>query len=70
MNQSQNAGQVYLCPMHPEVRQPSPGKCPKCGMDLLPEGTKFAMLRHMSKSPVMIVIVVAIVVAILVMVFR
>lgn len=26
---------VYTCPMHPEVNQPSPGKCPKCGMDLV-----------------------------------
>jgi Cu(I)/Ag(I) efflux system membrane fusion protein len=25
---------VYSCPMHPEVRSPVPGKCPKCGMDL------------------------------------
>lgn len=24
----------YYCPMHPEVVQSSPGKCPKCGMDL------------------------------------
>jgi Cu(I)/Ag(I) efflux system membrane fusion protein len=24
------------CPMHPEVRSNSPGKCPKCGMDLVP----------------------------------
>ena len=39
-NQSQNAGKVYLCPMHPEVRQPNPGKCPKCvGMYLVPEGS-------------------------------
>ena len=22
----------YTCPMHPEVRQPGPGACPKCGM--------------------------------------
>ncbi len=27
---------VYTCPMHPEVRQPTPGKCPKCGMILVP----------------------------------
>ena len=27
----------YSCPMHPEVRQATPGKCPKCGMDLVPE---------------------------------
>lgn len=24
----------YTCPMHPEVRQPGPGSCPKCGMTL------------------------------------
>ena len=24
----------YTCSMHPEVVQSSPGKCPKCGMDL------------------------------------
>lgn len=27
---------VYSCPMHPEVRSDAPGKCPKCGMDLVP----------------------------------
>ncbi len=27
---------VYTCPMHPEVRQPAPGNCPKCGMKLEP----------------------------------
>jgi P-type Cu+ transporter len=26
----------YTCPMHPEVRQESPGSCPKCGMALEP----------------------------------
>jgi Cu+-exporting ATPase len=25
----------YTCPMHPEVRSPSPGSCPKCGMALV-----------------------------------
>ena len=28
---------VYVCPMHPEVRQNGPGDCPKCGMHLVPE---------------------------------
>lgn len=28
----------YTCPMHPEVRQTGPGKCPKCGMFLEPAG--------------------------------
>ncbi len=27
---------VYTCPMHPEIRQPAPGNCPKCGMTLEP----------------------------------
>jgi hypothetical protein len=26
---------VYTCPMHPEVTSDKPGKCPKCGMDLV-----------------------------------
>ena len=26
----------YTCPMHPEVRQTTPGSCPKCGMTLEP----------------------------------
>jgi|SRR5450631_1341954 Cu+-exporting ATPase len=28
------AGAMYICPMHPEVRQDHPGSCPKCGMAL------------------------------------
>lgn len=38
-NQSQspstNQTVQYTCPMHPEVVQATPGKCPKCGMDLV-----------------------------------
>jgi len=26
----------YTCSMHPSVKQPGPGKCPICGMDLIP----------------------------------
>ena len=26
----------YTCVMHPEVVQDHPGKCPKCGMELVP----------------------------------
>jgi len=28
---------VYVCPMHPEVRQQKEGRCPKCGMKLVPK---------------------------------
>ena len=31
------AGAIYTCPMHPEIRQDHPGNCPKCGMTLEPE---------------------------------
>jgi Cu+-exporting ATPase len=43
--QDQAAGEVcgsetcaveYTCPMHPEIRQSTPGSCPKCGMALEP----------------------------------
>ncbi|GEP97724.1 efflux RND transporter periplasmic adaptor subunit [Chitinophaga cymbidii] len=29
------AGQLYTCPMHPQVIQNKPGKCPICGMNLV-----------------------------------
>ena len=33
-----SSGTIHTCPMHPEVRQEGPGRCPKCGMALEPEG--------------------------------
>jgi len=27
---------LYTCPMHPDIQQPEPGSCPKCGMSLEP----------------------------------
>jgi len=42
---------AYLCPMHGEVRQADPGRCRRCGMVLVREGTRFALLRHMISSP-------------------
>jgi Cu+-exporting ATPase len=30
------AGREYTCPMHPEVVQLGPGRCPKCGVALEP----------------------------------
>jgi hypothetical protein len=29
------SAEQYVCPMHPEVRKPGPGKCPLCGMPLV-----------------------------------
>lgn len=34
-SQEQIAKVTYTCTMHPEVVSDKPGKCPKCGMDLV-----------------------------------
>ncbi len=34
------AEQTYTCPMHPEIRQAGPGRCPLCGMALVPQKGK------------------------------
>jgi len=56
------AAAAYVCPMHADVRQSEPGKCPKCGMELLSEGTRFGLLRHMISSPLHIAVMVAVMV--------
>jgi hypothetical protein len=36
------AAASYTCPMHPEVRTTKPGRCPKCGMTLVPQADDHA----------------------------
>lgn len=31
--------EVWTCSMHPQIQLPNPGKCPICGMDLIPADT-------------------------------
>jgi hypothetical protein len=59
--------QNYFCQMHPDIRQPTLGKCRKCGMDLLPEGSTFGMLRHMISSPFHLMIMAAVIIAAMMM---
>lgn len=33
-----SGSEIWTCSMHPSVRQSEPGKCPICGMDLIPLG--------------------------------
>jgi hypothetical protein len=65
MARDANDASAYLCPMHADVRQPAAGKCPKCGMDLLPEGTRFALLRHMMSRPGHLAVMVAVMLALM-----
>ena len=34
-NQNTTTKKSYTCSMHPEVISDKPGKCPKCGMELI-----------------------------------
>ena len=66
MAQTSVDSRTYFCPMHAQIHRAGPGKCPKCGMDLLPEGTRFGLLRHMFGSPRHIVVMGAIMVAVMI----
>jgi hypothetical protein len=49
---SQNPGDVYICPMDPDVRSHNPGKCARCGMALvagLPDPVEYHL--DLSVSP-------------------
>jgi hypothetical protein len=37
---ARRASASYACPMHPDMRSPSRGECPKCGMALVAAGRK------------------------------
>jgi hypothetical protein len=51
--------------MHANVHQVGPGKCPNCGMSLLPEGTRFAPFRHMLVNPLHLVVMLVLMAAIM-----
>ncbi|GAB6122194.1 efflux RND transporter periplasmic adaptor subunit [Dysgonomonas termitidis] len=36
MTTDENGKQVWTCSMHPQIKMDKPGKCPICGMDLIP----------------------------------
>jgi len=49
--------------MHPQVRESQPGKCPKCGMDLVPEGAKPTIFPRRKLADFMPLIVIFAVIA-------
>jgi heavy metal-binding protein len=60
MTPTATAAQAYTCPMHSDVHEAVPGKCPRCGMALLPAGTRFALMRHMLSSPLHLTVMIAV----------
>jgi hypothetical protein len=43
---------VYVCPMHKDVKSDMPGKCPKCKMDLVKKETAMlAAIKSMYTCP-------------------
>jgi Cu(I)/Ag(I) efflux system membrane fusion protein len=48
---TQEEVQLWTCSMHPQIRQPKPGKCPICRMDLVPVKSSGGGLRQISISP-------------------
>ncbi|MDR0714731.1 MAG: efflux RND transporter periplasmic adaptor subunit [Bacteroidales bacterium] len=46
LNDTDAGEQVWTCSMHPQIRQPKPGKCPICAMNLIPLKTAGTMNNH------------------------
>lgn len=44
--QPQEATAIYVCPMHPDVVSDAPGKCPKCGMNLVKKQSTGGLAPH------------------------
>jgi len=42
----------YICPMHPDVIREAPGRCPKCGMDLVSQGAKTIQPKDQGLGPI------------------
>jgi FtsP/CotA-like multicopper oxidase with cupredoxin domain len=46
----EQAGALYVCPMHPEVKSDKEGKCPKCGMTLIKKQLSGVALTEAEKK--------------------
>ena len=49
--QHADAAKIWTCSMHPQIRRDGPGKCPLCGMDLVPVKKSAGGVRTISISP-------------------
>jgi membrane fusion protein, copper/silver efflux system len=63
--QQQQQETIWTCSMHPQIRQPEPGTCPICEMDLIPAGAAAEgdpLVFRMSEEAVMLASIETIVV--------
>ena len=60
-----SATQVYICPMHTDVKASEASKCPHCGMRLVRPDARHPLLRHMLSSPLHIALMVAVMLAVM-----
>jgi len=49
--QQTEAATIWTCSMHPQVRRNGPGKCPLCGMPLIPVKSSTGGMRTITISP-------------------
>ncbi len=54
-SQDQAGKTLYTCPMHPQIVQESPGQCPICGMDLVPQKSPDQAKEEGAKRDVLLV---------------
>lgn len=47
---NQEKMEIYTCLMHPEIKSDKPGRCPKCGMDLVKEDEKQEVKHQEQKN--------------------
>lgn len=59
------AARAFYCPMHPDVRGVDGGQCPYCHMDLVPEGSKLGIVRHLLRSPLHLAVMLALMLAVM-----
>jgi hypothetical protein len=56
---------AFVCPMHRDLRVPDAGSCPKCGMPLVDDGERFALIKHLAANRLMLAIMVAVMLAVM-----
>lgn len=51
---SKAKGTIWTCSMHPQVRKPEPGKCPICGMPLVPADAAPSKTAGAEEGPILV----------------